>query len=301
LLALLEALAGEAYAFTTVTPETHARNVRRKAQASGLRDVFGWSLPFADGAIPARFIDLLGRAGALERCDGDFFRSKVRVSRAGEELFLHSAYPTDDANSVFFGPDTYRYAALLRAEIPRLGQVHRIVDIGAGSGAGGIVAAKLVPAARLTLGDVNPSALRFAAINAAFAGVEAELVESSGLTRVEGAFDLVIANPPYIMDEEERAYRDGGGMHGAQLSFEWAIEAARRLQPGGHMILYTGVSILEGRDELRAALERDLPDLGCSLRYREIEPDIFGEELDEPQYRCVERIAAIGAVIAKAQ
>jgi hypothetical protein len=33
------------------------------------------------------------------------------------------------------------------------------------------------------------------------------------------------------------------------------------------------------------------------LRYEEIDPDVFGEELEEEPYRNVERIAAVGAVI----
>jgi methylase of polypeptide subunit release factors len=298
LLELLSALSDVGYSFTSTTPATHERVLARKAEARDLRDVFGWSVPFSDGSIPQRFVQLLQRADALER-DGDRFRSKVRVSSLDGELFLHSAFPTDGANSVFFGPDTYRYAALLAAELPRLGPVRHIVDIGAGSGAGGIVAAKLAPGACLTLTDVNPSALRLAAVNAAHAGIEATLVEGSGLDEVKGAIDLVIANPPYIMDEDERAYRDGGDMHGAQLSHDWALAGAKRLEPGGRMILYTGVAIVEGRDELRAALEQHLPELGCSLAYRELDPDVFGEELEKPPYRDVERIAAIAAIITK--
>ncbi len=49
----------------------------------------------------------------------------------------------------------------------------------------------------------------------------------------------------------------------------------------------------------RTALGRSAERFGCSLRYREIDPDIFGELLDEPAYREVERIAAIGAVLVK--
>lgn len=260
--------------------------------------MFGWSLPFSEVAAPAKILELLRRAHALETC-GTGYKSKVRVSSLDGELFLHSAYPTAEEDAVFFGPDTYRYVDLIRSELPRISKVRRIVDIGAGSGAGGIVAAKLAPGAKVTLSDVNQSALRLAAVNAAHAGVEAELVQGPGLDAVEGPVDLVIANPPYIMDEHDRAYRDGGGMHGAQLSFDWAIAAAKRLEPGGHMILYTGVAIIEGKDELRVALECELPALGCSLRYRELDPDIFGEELDKPPYKDVERIAAVAAVIAK--
>ncbi|MGZ8999005.1 MAG: methyltransferase, partial [Allosphingosinicella sp.] len=88
-------------------------------------------------------------------------------------------------------------------------------------------------------------------------------------------------------------------MHGAHLSLDWALEAARRLEPGGTMLLYTGSAVVSGRDELRVALEERLPAFGCSLAYSEIDPDIFGELLDEPAYGDVDRVAAIGAVIRK--
>ena len=88
-------------------------------------------------------------------------------------------------------------------------------------------------------------------------------------------------------------------MRGAQLSYDWAIAAARRLRAGGRMLLYTGSAIVEGRDGLREALARDLAPLACDLDYAELDPDIFGEELDLPAYRAVERIAAVGAVITR--
>jgi hypothetical protein len=103
-----------------------------------------------------------------------------------------------------------------------------------------------------------------------------------------------------MADESDRAYRDGGGLHGAGLSLEWALAAARRLEPGGHMLLYTGSAIVEGRDALRETLEAALPALGCTLGYRELDPDVFGEELEQPAYRDVERISAVAALIARA-
>ncbi|MGE0403972.1 MAG: SAM-dependent methyltransferase, partial [Kofleriaceae bacterium] len=36
----------------------------------------------------------------------------------------------------------------------------------------------------------------------------------------------------------------------------------------------------------------------AELVYEEIDPDVFGEELDTPAYRDVDRIAAVGATIA---
>ena len=88
-------------------------------------------------------------------------------------------------------------------------------------------------------------------------------------------------------------------MHGARVSFDWTCAAARRLAAGGRMLLYTGSAIVVGRDELRERLQEVLPGLGCTLRYREIDPDVFGEDLDKPAYADVERIAVVGAVIEK--
>jgi methylase of polypeptide subunit release factors len=301
LLELLQLLERAGYDFTAVTNATHALVVTRqnKQKAATLRDVFGWSLPFAPDFLPAAMMSLLDEAGVLER-QGELLRSGVRVARIHGQSIIHSAYPTQDRDAVFFSPDTYRFADFVRAELGRIPGVKRMVDLGAGPGGGSIAAAPLVPNARITLCDINPGALRLARINARHAGVEVEIVEGS-LDAVGGAFDAVIANPPFMVDEESRTYRDGGDMHGGRMSLDWGVAAAERLSPGGRLLLYTGSAIVEGRDALREALEREMGRRGCSIRYREIDPDIYGEELEKPAYAEVERIAAVGAVVEKPQ
>ena len=63
------------------------------------------------------------------------------------------------------------------------------------------------------------------------------------------------------------------------------------------MLLYTGAAFVDGEAPFLAALERSCADAGADLDVTEIDPDVFGEELDEPPYAKVERIAAIGAII----
>jgi SAM-dependent methyltransferase len=301
LLALLDEARAAGYEFVTVTPETHGRVIARapNAVARDLRGVFGWSLPFEKALLPAAMWDALEASGmALQ--DGEMWRSRVRISSIDDRLFLHSAFPTDGVDSVFLGPDSYRFVRFLRAEMAKLTAVGHIVDIGAGAGAGGIMAAALAPGARLTLTDINPIALRLARVNARHAGRNVDTIETAGLENVAGAVDLVIANPPFMADAAARSYRDGGGRHGAGLSLDWALEAASRLEPGGTMLLYTGSAIVDGRDAVREALADQLGGSMCSLEYSEIDPDIFGEQLGAPGYEDVERIAAIGAVIRKA-
>ncbi|MET0285597.1 MAG: class I SAM-dependent methyltransferase [Polyangiales bacterium] len=293
LLELGRALAAADYHFVTPTPETHRRVFERRTVARDVRDVFGWSRPFEKRLLPVRWLELLDGAEMLQSY-GPLLRSKVRFSTLERALFMHSAYPTDAGDSVFFGPDTYRFCAFLARGAPPSA---RVIDIGCGSGAGGLIAARAAGARELVLVDVNQRALRFAEVNVQLAGQRARLAESDVLRGVDGAFDLIVANPPYMRDHAQRAYRDGGGEHGEALSVRIAREALQRLAPGGTLMLYTGAAIVDGDDVFRRAL---LPHLsGWDFTYEELDPDVFGEELEQPGYEDVERIAAIGLSVRK--
>ena len=293
---LLAALKARSYHFVTPTPATHARVVARKRTANDLRDVFGWSLPFSVEILEPEVFGLLESAGALVQ-RGDAWASSVRVSSLGELPFLHSAYPTTAPDSVFFGPDSYRFASFLMTELPKAAPRHHVVDIGAGSGVGAAMAT-CFPDAMITLADINPTALDFARANLSqLHNAKFSFIESDGLAAIDGAIDCIIANPPYIADPDHRLYRDGGAMHGGALSLRWAREAAKRLEPGGLFALYMGSAIVDGRDALKAALHEALSDF--HVAYREIDPDVFGEELERADYADVERIAVIGLVAIK--
>lgn len=300
LLALLQGLKQRDYRFITPSPATHARVLahRPREEADDLRDVLGWSLPFAPETLEDDLYQPLAEAGALDSVADGRLRSRYRVSSLGDDLFLHSAYPTTAPDAVFFGPDSYRFADLIRRELrrrlPRPGD--HLVDIGAGAGVGAIVAAKICPGLRVTMTDINPKALRLAAINGGAADVEASYIQCANLDGVDSGIDLALANPPYIVDEQGRDYRDGGDMHGGRASYEIAAAALPRLKTGGRLILYTGSAIAAGRDALREALHDLAAENRCALRYYEIDPDVFGEELDNSQYAGIERIAAVAAI-----
>lgn len=297
--ALLQWLDAQDYDFVPPTPATHARVLARPGRDSArdIRDIFGWSRPFDAGLLPAGLFDTLFRAGLVER-EGDRCRAAIRAARLRGMVFVHSAYPTDDRHSVFLGPDSYRFADLIAAEMPVLKTGARILDYGAGAGVGGLTAARIAgPEPEIVLADVNAQALEMARANAAHAGVAAVTIAARGPDDAPGAFDLILMNPPYLMDKDERAYRHGGGLHGGQLSVAWAAAGAGKLAPGGRLILYTGAAIVDGVDVVQRALAPLIAETGCSLRYRMIDPDIFGEELESERYRDVERIAVVAAVI----
>ena len=299
LIRLAQAVRDAGYSFVTPTPLTIARvNARPSAEwAADLRGVFGWSRPFRDGVVSPAILSAMRDAGVLADHPGGH-RSLVRLSTLDGELFLHSAYPTTAADAVFFGPDTYRFASAILAHRPAA-PVRRAVDIGGGAGPGAVLVARAHPAAEVLAVDINDAALRLTRANAALAGVRLRAVNSNLLLGVDGAFDLIVANPPYLVDPAERAYRHGGGPLGAGLSLAILDAALDRLAPGGTLLLYTGAAVVNGIDPFRDAAATRLAGTHTDWTYRELDPDVFGEELDGGAYAVADRIAAILLTVTK--
>ena len=300
LLELARAVQSTGYAFTTPTPATHARvNARPgSAWAQDLAGVFGWSRPFHEGLLPPDILALMREAGVLVPGDAGL-RSAVRLSSLDGLLFVHSAYPTTAADSVFFGPDTYRFVRAILTRLEQGGPVRRAVDIGCGAGPGAILVARACPNAEVLAVDINPSALRMTRVNAALAGVQVAAVDSNLLSAVSGSFDLIVSNPPYLVDPDARAYRHGGGALGAGLSLAILDAALERLAPGGTLLLYTGVAIVNGTDPFKTAVLAQIGGSGASWTYEELDPDVFGEELDGGAYAAADRIAAVILTVKK--
>jgi methylase of polypeptide subunit release factors len=301
LVSLGRALRDQRYQFVTVTPATHKRVLDHPRPAT-LQSIFGWNLPFDEAALPRRLFDLLNEADALER-DRGRYRSTVRFATLSGLLFAHSGFPTTAQDAVFFGPDTYRFARLLRASLPDMPakMPPRVVDIGSGSGAGGIYAARLLEnRADVVLADINPQALAFSAVNAAINEVPSvRTVSSDVLAGIDGEIDVVIANPPYLLDADRRLYRHGGGALGIALSLQILEQSLDRLVPGGRLILYTGTPVIGGIDAFFESAEPLLKLHAGQFRYEEIDPDVFGEELAIPAYAQTDRIAVVGLIADK--
>jgi release factor glutamine methyltransferase len=295
-------LQSRGYRFVAVTPATHCRVVDRPLPPATLESVFGWNRPFDRDALDPEIFDLLEDAEALEGESGRY-RSKVRFATIGDLIFAHSAFPTAEPEAVLFGPDTYRFVRLLRAALADVAPSGplKLADIRSGSGAGGIAASRVLGRrAEVVLGDTNRKALAFAAVNAVVNDVAAvKTVFSDGLAGIEGPADIIVANVSYLIDSDRHVSRDGGDGFGKSLAVRIVEESLERLSPGGRLILYSGTPIVSGADPLYEAVQPVLQRGADNFSYEEIDPDVFGEELDRQAYANADRVAAIGLTAVK--
>ena len=79
----------------------------------------------------------------------------------------------------------------------------KILDIGCGSGVIGLTLKKLFPESEVTLVDISKEALEVAKENAKRLGLDVNFIESDIFQNVYDIYDVIISNPPYIMEDEE--------------------------------------------------------------------------------------------------
>lgn len=79
----------------------------------------------------------------------------------------------------------------------------KILDVGCGSGVIGITLDKLYKKSIVTCSDINQYALDTTALNAKLLESDINVIKSDMLKNINGKYDVIISNPPYIMEEEQ--------------------------------------------------------------------------------------------------
>ena len=148
-------------------------------------------------------------------------------------------------------------------EYPEL--VHRALDLCTGSGCLAIQMAAHYPAAQIEAVDISLDALEVAAVNVEDYGWQEriQLVHTDLFEGLEGTYDLIVSNPPYVDAESVGALPEeylhepelalGSGEDGLDATREILLQAAKFLNPRGVLLVEIGHN--------RDVLEREYPEL----------------------------------------
>ncbi|WP_223787798.1 50S ribosomal protein L3 N(5)-glutamine methyltransferase [Marinicella meishanensis] len=141
--------------------------------------------------------------------------------------------------------------------------VNHALDMCTGSGCIGLAMAHYFPTMQLTLVDLSPDALDLARHNTKALGLSdrVQCLESDLFSHVSGQFDLIVANPPYVDEQEYRALPAEfshepamalvSAAQGMALPIQILAQAADYLTAGGYLFLEVGYN--------DGVLERCLP------------------------------------------
>lgn len=157
----------------------------------------------------------------------------------------------------------------------------RAADVGTGSGCLAVTLAAEVPRARIVATDISAPALEVARANARRHGVadRVEFREARYLEGIDGPFDLIVSNPPYVTDDEYAALAPevhdfeprsalAAGPDGLNDIREVLSAAAGALRSGGVLLMEIG----HGQADAVQALVASTP----SLSLIRISPDLQG-------------------------
>ena len=145
----------------------------------------------------------------------------------------------------------------------------RVLDVGTGTGAIALAIKHERPDAEVTATDISTDALELARENAG--DLDVRFVQADLLAGVEGAFDLVVSNPPYVLAAEldglqpELGWEPRGALVDEGQTERLARDARSALD--GWLVL----EVHEGRAEA-------LSDVITKLGYEQVEvrPDLAG-------------------------
>jgi len=121
----------------------------------------------------------------------------------------------------------------------------RLVDVGTGSGCIALALAMELPQVEIHATDISPEALEIAHVNATLLNLQQRVAfhHADLLAEIEGPFDVVVSNPPYVgLAEEDQVQLEVRKFEPRTAVFagESGLEVIERLVPQAHAVLKPG-------------------------------------------------------------
>jgi release factor glutamine methyltransferase len=146
----------------------------------------------------------------IRRCSDELLRWRPVQYVLGEAWFAGMRLQVDE-RVLIPRPETEELVEWCLSSLPRTAAL-RILDVGTGSGCIALALAKALPMAEVWAADKSRDALAAAADNARETCIDLRLLELDVLDRhawdALPAFDIIISNPPYVLDADKSSIRD---------------------------------------------------------------------------------------------
>jgi len=188
-----------------------------------------------------------------------------------------------DKRAMIPRPETEQLVEVLKSEIRN--PKSEIMDVGTGSGVIALCLAAEFPGAQILAVDISNDALTLAQENAARLNLaeRVRFLKSNLLENVEGVFDVIVANLPYVSTQERHTLSREvlhdpevavfASTRGDELVRELIAQAPSRLRPGGMLALEIGMGQSEAL--LSTLAEKNYRDIFSKTDYSGVTRFLF--------------------------
>ena len=188
-----------------------------------------------------------------------------------------------DKRAMIPRPETEQLVEVLKSEVRN--PKSEIMDVGTGSGVIALCLAAEFPGAQILAVDISNDALTLAQENAARLNLaeRVRFLKSNLLENVEGVFDVIVANLPYVSTQERHTLSREvlhdpelavfASTRGDELVRELIAQAPSRLRPGGMLALEIGMGQSEAL--LSTLAEKNYRDISSKTDYSGVTRFLF--------------------------
>ncbi|PYK75299.1 MAG: peptide chain release factor N(5)-glutamine methyltransferase [Verrucomicrobia bacterium] len=188
-----------------------------------------------------------------------------------------------DKRAMIPRPETEQLVEVLKSEVRN--RKSEIMDVGTGSGVIALCLAAEFPGAQILAVDISNDALALAQENAARLNLaeRVRFLKSNLLENVEGVFDVIVANLPYVSTQERHTLSREvlhdpevavfASTRGDELVRELIAQAPSRLRPGGMLALEIGMGQSEAL--LSTLAEKNYRDISSKTDYSGVTRFLF--------------------------
>ena len=238
----------------------------------------------------------LEAAGLAERA-GDAVRTDLRLTPYEGLLLAHDPEERVREPEYVTGVNNAtRTLSTLTIREP----VERALDLGTGCGVQALLAARHADA--VVAVDVNPCALEYARLNSRLNGIELDVRRGSWFEPVAGeTFDLIVANPPFVISPDSSYIFRDSGLAGDAVSRDVVRGAAAHLREGGHATVLCNW-ICRSREETWQPLAEWVEGSGCDallLAHEPVEPVRLRRALERAAPRRRQGVPRRGRPLAR--
>ncbi len=164
-----------------------------------------------------------------------------------------------------------------------------LIDLGTGSGCLAISIALERPNFKIFASDISPNALKIAEINSRYHKTPITFIKSDWFSEINNTFDIIIANPPYISENEYKSLPISirrfepkialtAGINGLDCFKKIIMEFHKYLKPNGIIFMEIGYS-----------QKRIIEELFIKYGYENI--NFFNDLSGKPRVVCVKKDA----------